>query len=100
MRSLSAFLLLSFFLPAYAQNKDGPDDKYDRKEVMIPMRDGVSLHTVIYTPKGQKEALPFLMERTPYGARNFSSPEKLLYIKDMAEGGFIFVFLGITGRVG
>jgi hypothetical protein len=36
-------------------------------EVMIPMRDGVKLHTQIYTPKAQTRALPFILTRTPYG---------------------------------
>ena len=38
---------------------------YERREVMIPMRDGVKLHTVILVPKGAKNA-PILLTRTPY----------------------------------
>jgi predicted acyl esterase len=34
---------------------------------MIPMRDGVKLHTVILVPKGAKGA-PILLTRTPYDA--------------------------------
>src|ERR1035437_1553649 len=37
------------------------------QEVMIPMRDGVRLETVLLTPKNAKGALPFLIDRTPYG---------------------------------
>src|SRR5438552_19066787 len=40
---------------------------YVKREVMIPMRDGVKLHTVIVIPKGAKNA-PILMTRTPYNA--------------------------------
>src|SRR5437870_10045996 len=40
---------------------------YIRREVMIPMRDGVKLHTVILIPKGAKGA-PILLTRTPYDA--------------------------------
>src|SRR5258707_132399 len=40
---------------------------YARREVMIPMRDGVKLHTVILVPKGAKNA-PILLTRTPYDA--------------------------------
>src|SRR6266850_304924 len=40
---------------------------YARREVMIPMRDGVKLHTVILVPKGAKNA-PILLTRTPYEA--------------------------------
>ena len=34
--------------------------EYTRAEWMIPMRDGVRLYTVIYSPKNQTEPLPFL----------------------------------------
>src|ERR1700757_4907818 len=40
---------------------------YVRREAMIPMRDGVKLHTVILVPKSAK-GLPMLMTRTPYNA--------------------------------
>ncbi len=71
---------------------------YDKREIMITMRDGIKLNTVIFTPKDQSEALPFLLLRTPYGVSDETSPEKNQYIKDMAEDGFIFVFQDIRGR--
>ncbi|WP_259068232.1 CocE/NonD family hydrolase [Mucilaginibacter sp. X4EP1] len=74
------------------------DARYNRQEVMITMRDGIKLHTVIFTPKSQTGKLPFLMERTPYGVSNEPSPEKQTYIKDMADDGYIFVFQDIRGR--
>jgi len=40
---------------------------YVRREVMIPMRDGVKLHTVVLVPKGAKSA-GILLTRTPYDA--------------------------------
>ena len=40
---------------------------YEKREMMIPMRDGVKLHTVIVVPKGAKNA-PILLTRTPYNA--------------------------------
>src|SRR4051812_32929923 len=39
---------------------------YSKREVMIPMRDGVKLFTAIYSPKSQNEKHPILMVRTPY----------------------------------
>ncbi len=59
-----AALWLGGFALAVAQ---GPE--YVRSEAMVPMRDGVKLHVAIVRPKGSEsgEALPFLMERTPYG---------------------------------
>ena len=46
-----------------------PNAAYDyvKREVMIPMRDGVKLYTVIVIPKGAKNA-PILFTRTPYDA--------------------------------
>jgi predicted acyl esterase len=35
-----------------------------RREAMIPMRDGVKLHTVILVPRGAQRA-PILLTRTP-----------------------------------
>ena len=40
---------------------------YAKRTVMIPMRDGVKLHTVIVIPKGAAHA-PILLTRTPYSA--------------------------------
>ena len=42
---------------------------YIRREVMIPMRDGVKLYTSIIVPKGARNA-PILLTRTPYNAAN------------------------------
>ncbi len=48
-----------------------------RREVMIPMRDGVKLHTVILVPKGAKGA-PILLTRTPYDADALTSRTRQL----------------------
>lgn len=90
-------LLLPVTTGLFAQNVK-PGDKYSRQEVMIPVRDGIKLHTVIFTPKNQSEKLPFLMLRTPYGVNDYPSPERVEYIKDMADEGYIFVFQDIRGR--
>jgi putative CocE/NonD family hydrolase len=97
--NLIVILLFLFFnaTAVFAQQTKA-DDKYNRQEVMIQMRDGIKLHTVIFTPKDQKEKLPFLMLRTPYGVNENPSPEKQGYIKDMADDGYIFVFQDIRGR--
>src|ERR1700730_16364638 len=49
---------------------------YVRRDVMIPMRDGVKLHTVILVPKGalgKKGDAPILLTRTPYNATGLTS---------------------------
>src|SRR5580704_18154375 len=43
------------------------DQDYVKREVMIPMRDGVKLYTVIVLPKGAKN-VPIILTRTPYNA--------------------------------
>jgi hypothetical protein len=75
---------------------------FTKSDVMIPMRDGVKLHTEIYTPKETKEPLPFFLTRTPYGLsdddKGFS---RLLNLyPDMFPDGYIFVFQDIRGRYG
>jgi predicted acyl esterase len=53
--------------PATVKPADASFD-YVRRDLMIPMRDGVKLHTVILVPKGAKGA-PILLTRTPYEAK-------------------------------
>jgi uncharacterized protein len=83
---------------------------YTRREVMIPMRDGVRLHTVILVPKGAVRA-PILLTRTPYSADELTShiPSAhlgpSLYGYDNAtdvivEGGYIRVVQDIRGKYG
>jgi hypothetical protein len=71
---------------------------YSKQEVLIPMRDGVKLNTVIWAPIGISEPMPFLFLRTPYGVSQMLSPNKDPYISDMAKEGYIFVFQDIRGR--
>jgi len=70
---------------------------FDKTDVMIPMRDGVKLHTTIFVPKGSTENLPFLFVRTPYGIdggeRNFAGP-----FAELVRDGYIFAFQDIRGR--
>src|SRR5579872_6982148 len=93
----TVFLILVSIV-VYAKEIKPDSDKYSRQDVMIPMRDGVKLHAVIFTPKNQSEKLPFLMLRTPYGVNKYPSPEKMTYVKDMAQDGYLFVFEDIRGR--
>jgi putative CocE/NonD family hydrolase len=66
-------------------------------EEMIPMRDGIKLHTVIFTPNNSSEPLPILLTRTPYGANG--SPEGVARSqRELAADGYIFVRQDIRGR--
>ena len=68
--------------------------KYTRTETMIPMRDGVKLYTVIFTPENQSEPLPIMMQRTPYSVER-STPYRWA---EMSSMGYIFVHQDIRGR--
>ena len=102
----AASLMMTFVaaMPATAQEAKRPDLAaiFEKREVMIPVRDGVKLHTEIYTPKNAKEALPILFERTPYGisAANKGMSYSLYRYAHMFADGYIFVFQDIRGRYG
>ncbi len=78
---------------------------FERKEVMIPMRDGVKLHTVIVTPKGTAPA-PIILTRTPYGAdkptSQMSSPHVAMTMpvadEPLLRAGYIRVYQDVRGR--
>jgi uncharacterized protein len=83
--------------------KDYHGPEYVRSEVMIPTRDGVTLHTVILRPVGSEkagEALPFLITRTPYGVDGYNDVAVKLGKGELATSGYIFVAQDIRGRYG
>jgi putative CocE/NonD family hydrolase len=122
----SILLLAAFATSAHAQVSDlstGNDiparfpattDAYDhiRTEAMIPMRDGVKLHTVIMAPKGVAGPMPIVITRTPYNAIRRSeaadgaSPRLALSVRavadfePMARNGYILVFQDVRGKYG
>ena len=103
MRSLARWLwsaaLLSTTLPAQSLT---PDD-YDKREVMIPMRDGVELYAELYTPRGVDHPLAIVFVRTPYRVadprggftRYFHSTFRVL-----RERGYVFAVQDARGRHG
>jgi putative CocE/NonD family hydrolase len=66
---------------------------------MIPMRDGVKLHTLIFSPKKQSEPLPVILSRTPYGIARSAERLKGSY-RELADDGYIFAFQDIRGKYG
>ncbi len=88
---------------------DVPNVSYDyvKREVMIPMRDGVRLFTVIVIPRGVKNA-PIILTRTPYNAakraERFRSPHVLATLPQGDEvfvaDGYIRVFQDVRGKYG
>jgi uncharacterized protein len=92
-------------IPDHWKQPEGNFD-YVKREVMIPMRDGVKLHTVILMPKHAKN-LPIILNRTPYqadGCAPNNSPHMVDAVwsglKDFANGTFILVCQDIRGKYG
>ncbi|RMH91121.1 CocE/NonD family hydrolase [Lysobacter pythonis] len=76
---------------------------YLKTEHAIPMRDGIRLHTVVYTPKdaGPARRYPILMQRTPYSCGPYGGDkykETLNPIEDYERDGFIFVCQDVRGK--
>jgi len=118
MKPLLVFVVLLLVCHiAFAQNEtpskfEATNDgfNYVRRTVMIPMRDGVKLHTVILVPKGARNA-PILLTRTPYNADGLTGHAEssdlgsILTGYDNAtdvivEGGYIRVVQDIRGKYG
>ena len=77
-------------------------DRYTKREVLIPMRDGVKLFTAIYTPKDSARTYPFLLQRTPYSVRPYGTdayPTELGPSPRFQQEGFIFVYQDVRGRM-
>jgi uncharacterized protein len=120
-RRSAVLLLIAFAVPAMSDQvlpNESPADfspkvesfDYTQREVMIPMRDGVKLQTVILIPRGAQRA-PILLTRTPYGAstritKNASAHlAALIDSTDAADdavlsGGYIRVVQDVRGKHG
>src|SRR6266568_1359985 len=100
-------------LPSEVPQKFEPTNdsfEYMRREVMIPMRDGIKLHTVIIVPKDAKRA-PILLTRTPYNATELTSHAASSHLgpilngydnalEVIVEGGYIRVVQDVRGKYG
>ncbi|WEF35006.1 CocE/NonD family hydrolase [Pseudoduganella chitinolytica] len=88
---------------------EAPTDAADyvKRVVMIPMRDGIKLHTIIVVPKGAQGA-PMLLTRTPYNAAGrtgrHQSPRMLATLpqgdETVVRAGYIRVFQDVRGKFG
>jgi putative CocE/NonD family hydrolase len=86
-----------------AQDSAWVRDNYSKKEVYIPMRDGVKLFTSIYLPKDATEKHPILMMRTPYscapyGEANFRSAFWTHHFRFFMREHYIIVTQDVRGR--
>jgi putative CocE/NonD family hydrolase len=91
---------------------ESTNDDFDhvKRDVMIPMRDGVKLHTVILVPKGT-EGAPILLTRTPYDADKLTSHAESAHLGSVLngydnalevilEGGYLRVVQDVRGKHG
>ena len=119
LRFLPALVTALLVVPAAAQ--EGPDLNdipakivkntasydYDKRVVMIPMRDGVKLYTVLMIPKGAHDA-PMVMTRTPYNAAKraqaMETPYRAVALAHSDElltnDGYIRIFQDVRGKYG
>src|SRR4051812_6474793 len=81
-----------------------PEAEFVRREVMVPMRDGTKLYTVMVMKKGTSNA-PILLSRSPYDAHAsmFRNPSQRLsdiipaMYKEFAEEDYIVIEQDIRG---
>jgi predicted acyl esterase len=74
---------------------------YESSEVMVPVRDGIKLHTLLLRPKGAERPLPILLQRTPYGVPARAQQSIIQGpLKPLADDGYLFAFQDIRGRFG
>jgi putative CocE/NonD family hydrolase len=86
-----------------------PVPDYDKRVVMIPMRDGVKLYTVIVVPKAAApKSAPIVLTRTCYNAaaraQRSKSPKMIealpLSDEDFVVNGYIRVYQDVRGKYG
>jgi uncharacterized protein len=74
--------------------------RYEKREVAIPMRDGVKLFTIIYSPRDTSRTYPLLMTRTGYGIQPYGDEYRAVLGPNAAftDEGYIFVYQDTRGR--
>ena len=85
----------------------GPDvefslkDHYTKAEHRVPMRDGVKLFTIVYSPKDASQTYPILLTRSPYSIAPYAPdefPDRLGPSEAFDRDGYIFVYQDVRGR--
>jgi putative CocE/NonD family hydrolase len=93
-------ILIAFIQNCFAQTDSVIH--YKISTVMIPMRDGIKLNTVIFSPVESVAPVPILIQRTPYGVGDRNDTTLALASNfpfySMAKEGYIFVFQDIRGK--
>ena len=90
--------------PASGQRREAEYDvktHYVKRELFIPMRDGVKLFTIVYSPRNATQRYPLLMTRTAYGIAPYGSDQYRAILgpnNDFAREGYIFVYQDTRGK--
>ncbi len=96
----SLIFLISGFSRLRSQAEKPGHIAFTRKEVMIPMRDGIHLQTVVFAPQNATGPLPILFTRTPYGVpdddKHLTAPGGVF--EELVSDGYIFVWQNLRGR--
>jgi hypothetical protein len=85
----------------FGQGVEYLKEHYDKSEHMVPMRDGVKLFTIVYSPKEQSQKYPVMLFRTPYSVGPYGSDQFRALLgpsADFARVGFIFVYQDVRGQ--
>jgi len=92
------WVVATLLFAASARAQQPPSPVFSFQEVMIPMRDGARLQTVVLTPVDQTGPLPILFRRTPYGVPDGPVAQVPPSIKELAQDGYILVIQNLRGR--
>jgi putative CocE/NonD family hydrolase len=95
LRSIASWLVLA--APLAAQQSPATP-VFTFQEVMVPVRDGVHLQTVILAPANQTGPLPILFRRTPYGVPDAAPAALPASLKELMQDGYIIVIQNLRGR--
>ncbi len=96
-------ILLLYTITSFSQQTDTYEVKnqYTKQEVDIIMRDGIKLHTTIYSPKDTSKKYPILMQRTPYSSKPYGEGQfrsKIGPNEFLMKEGNIIVYQDVRGR--
>jgi putative CocE/NonD family hydrolase len=98
MRPFAAAAAVLIAVATASAQTPAPQAVFTYQEVMIPMRDGVHLQTVILTPVGKSGPLPILFRRTPYGVPDAAPDAVAANMIELYADGYIFVIQNLRGR--
>ena len=98
--NISLIVLAAIFLTNCGRFAIGGTGRaaYQLKEVMVPVRDGVHLQTVLLTPVNQSGPLPILLQRSPYGVPTKVPDPFPASLRELDKDGYIFVYQNLRGR--